>query len=88
VRTINGLCVYVLIKFHVREGRAPASTTIDDIWRAKRQYSSAFHPDTGELMFLPGRMSFQVPGNMVITGLMMTFYRLVVYAYYNEPCSV
>ncbi|XP_065882954.1 sideroflexin-1-like [Dysidea avara] len=58
-----------------KEGRAPANTTVDDIWKAKRQYSSAFHPDTGELMFLPGRMSFQVPGNMVITGLMMTFYQ-------------
>lgn len=59
----------------LREGRAPYNTTVDNIWTAKRQYSSAFHPDTGELMFLPGRMSFQVPGNMVITGLMMTFYR-------------
>ena len=67
------LCINSVSCF--REGRAPANTTVDDIWRAKRQYSSAFHPDTGELMFLPGRMSFQVPGNMVITGLMMTFYR-------------
>ena len=58
-----------------REGRAPYNATVDNVWTAKRQYSSAFHPDTGELMFLPGRMSFQVPGNMVITGLMMTFYR-------------
>lgn len=49
--------------------------TEDELWAAKQLYDSAFHCQTGEKLFILGRMSFQVPGNMLISGCMMTFYK-------------
>ncbi|XP_063692955.1 sideroflexin-1-like [Bolinopsis microptera] len=63
-----------LLKLY-REKKEPAGVTDDQVYAAKKMYESAFHPQTQQKMFLPGRMSFQVPGNMTITGLMMTYYR-------------
>lgn len=47
----------------------------DEIKYAMKLYSSAFHPDSGELQNFAGRMSFQVPGGMLLTGAMLTFYQ-------------
>ena len=45
--------------------------TKEDLFKFKRQYDSAFHPETQELQPWWGRMSSQVPMNMTITGAMI-----------------
>lgn len=49
--------------------------TKDDIKYAKTLYASAFHPDTKEVNPIVGRMSFQIPGNTIVTAMMLTFYK-------------
>lgn len=58
-----------------RKNEEPAGTTRDQIIYAKKLYESAFHPDTGDLQNVFGRMSFQVPGGMAVTGAMLQWYK-------------
>jgi len=60
-----------------RVGAEPPGTSEEQVRGAMQLYKSAFHPDSGELQNVFGRMSFQVPGGMMITGAMLTFYKSV-----------
>ena len=62
-------------KFFARQGEEPKGTTQEGLRKAQQLYRSAFHPDTGELQNVIGRMSFYVPGGMILIGAMITFYR-------------
>uniref|UniRef100_A0A1I8F3X3 RRM domain-containing protein n=1 Tax=Macrostomum lignano TaxID=282301 RepID=A0A1I8F3X3_9PLAT len=53
----------------------PRTVPEAELIRAKQLFESAYHPDSGELQNLVGRMSFQVPGGMALTGALMAFYR-------------
>ncbi|KAI5963513.1 fsf1 [Candida pseudojiufengensis] len=43
-----------------------------ELWRAKKVLDSTLHPDTGEVVFLPFRMSSCVLSNLVVTAGMLT----------------
>jgi len=64
-----------VVEFYRQNKRLPQNVNEDQLWKAKSLMDSAFHPDTKEKMFFAGRMSAQVPCNLIITAGMLTWYK-------------
>ncbi|KAI4086235.1 MAG: hypothetical protein LQ344_007727 [Seirophora lacunosa] len=53
-----------------KQGQVQSMTP--DLWKAKKIVDSTLHPDTGEPVFLPFRMSCFVISNLIVTAGMLT----------------
>ncbi|KAI9223403.1 Tricarboxylate/iron carrier [Blastocladiella britannica] len=75
-----------------KRGVVDPLVSVDEYWRAKKLYSATFHPDDGEKVFLPFRMSCFVPTNMfVLFGMLNsspTFAGIVFWQWLNQSVNV
>lgn len=54
-----------------KEGYVVSKAEADKYWRAKQLVQSSVHPDTGDVVPLPFRMSAFVPTNLLVVGGML-----------------
>ena len=71
------VCMCCEVQKYFRNGQCPPNLTDKELRYAKKLYESAFHPDSGDLQNVFGRMSFQMPGGVAITACMLHFYKCV-----------
>lgn len=64
-----------IVESYRKTKQLPAGVDEEQLWQAKYLMDSAYHPDTKEQMFFIGRMSAQVPCNLIITAGMLTWYK-------------
>ena len=55
-----------------QNGTLPSHVTDEQLWRAKKIKDAIIHPDTGEKIFMPFRMSGFVPfGTVTLVGMLL-----------------
>ncbi|XP_051945056.1 sideroflexin-5-like [Xyrauchen texanus] len=63
-------CVKLLYDF--KQGNIPPGVTDHQLWEAQKVKQAIIHPDTGEKIFMPFRMSGYVPfGTPIVVGLLL-----------------
>ncbi|XP_059169123.1 sideroflexin-5-like [Physella acuta] len=55
-----------------KKGQVPPGVTDEQLWKAQKIKQAIIHPDTGEKVFMPFRMSGFVPfGSFIVVGLLL-----------------
>ncbi|KAK7904134.1 hypothetical protein WMY93_016741 [Mugilogobius chulae] len=71
-----------------KEGNLPSSVTNEQLWKAQKIKQAIIHPDTGEKILMPFRMSGFVPfGTPVVIGLLLpnqTFASTIFWQWLNQ----
>ncbi|XP_056113283.1 sideroflexin-5b isoform X2 [Rhinichthys klamathensis goyatoka] len=63
-------CIKLLDDF--KQGNLPSGITDHQLWEAQKVKQAIIHPDTGEKIFMPFRMSGYVPfGTPIVVGLLL-----------------
>lgn len=71
-----------------KEGRLSPDVTNKQLWEAQKIKQAIIHPDTGEKIFMPFRMSGFVPfGTITVTGLLLpnqSFAQMIFWQWLNQ----